>query len=124
MRVLGAPLLERFPGRIVNVHPALLPSFAGHNGPQDAIDGGVRISGCTVHIVDAGVDTGPILAQAAVPVLAGDTADTLHTRIQVQEHALLPRVIHQIAMGAITLDPLNVTTLVADPTRSLSVPDV
>lgn len=123
MRVLGAPLLERFPGRIVNVHPALLPSFAGHNGPQDAIDGGVRISGCTVHIVDAGVDTGPILAQAAVPVLAGDTADTLHTRIQVQEHALLPRVIHQIAMGAITLDPLNVTTPVADPTRSLSVPD-
>jgi phosphoribosylglycinamide formyltransferase-1 len=123
MRVLGAPLLERFPGRIINVHPALLPSFPGHNGPQDALDGGVRISGCTVHIVDAGVDTGPILAQAAVPVLAGDTADTLHARIQVQEHALLPRVIHQIAIGAITLDPLTVTTPVADPTRSLTVPD-
>ncbi|TFH26141.1 MAG: phosphoribosylglycinamide formyltransferase [Myxococcales bacterium] len=123
MRVLGAPLLERFPGRIINVHPALLPSFPGHNGPQDALDGGVRISGCTVHIVDAGVDTGPILAQAAVPVLAGDTADTLHARIQGQEHALLPRVIHQIAIGAITLDPLTVTTPVADPARSLSVPD-
>jgi len=123
MRVLGAPLLERFPGRIINVHPALLPSFPGHSGPQDALDGGVRISGCTVHIVDAGVDTGPILAQAAVPVLTDDTADTLHARIQVQEHRLLPRVIHQIAIGAITLDPLTVCTPVVDPTRSLTVPD-
>jgi phosphoribosylglycinamide formyltransferase-1 len=123
MRVLGAPLLERFPGRIINVHPALLPSFPGHNGPQDALDGGVRISGCTVHIVDAGVDTGPILAQAAVPVLTEDTADTLHARIQVQEHQLLPRVIHQIAIGAITLDPLIVSTAVTDPARSLSAPD-
>jgi phosphoribosylglycinamide formyltransferase-1 len=123
MRVLGAPLLERFPGRIINVHPALLPSFPGHDAPQDALDGGVRISGCTVHVVDAGVDTGPILAQAAVPVLVADTADTLHARIQVQEHALLPRVIHQIAIGAITLDPMTVTTRVSDPARSLSVPD-
>lgn len=123
MRVLGAPLLERFPGRIINVHPALLPSFPGHSGPQDALDGGVRISGCTVHIVDAGVDTGPILAQAAVPVLTEDTADTLHARIQVQEHQLLPRVIHQIAIGAITLDPLTVSTAVTDPARSLSAPD-
>jgi len=123
MRVLGAPLLERFPGRIINVHPALLPSFPGHNGPQDALDGGVRISWCTVHIVDAGVDTGPILAQAAVPVLTEDTADTLHARIQVQEHQLLPRVIHQIAIGAITLDPLTVSTAVTDPARSLSAPD-
>lgn len=123
MRVLGAPLLERLPGRIINVHPALLPSFPGHNGPQDALDGGVRISGCTVHIVDAGVDTGPILAQAAVPVLTEDTADTLHARIQVQEHQLLPRVIHQIAIGAITLDPLTVSTAVTDPARSLSAPD-
>jgi len=123
MRVLGAPLLERFRGRIINVHPALLPSFPGHNAPQEALDGGVRISGCTVHIVDEGVDTGPILAQAAVPVLAGDTADTLHARIQLQEHQLLPRVIHQIAIGAITLDPLTVNTPVADPARSLSVPD-
>lgn len=123
MRVLGAPLLERLPGRIINVHPALLPSFPGHNGPQDALDGGVRISGCTVHMVDAGVDTGPILAQAAVPVLTEDTADTLHARIQVQEHQLLPRVIHQIAIGAITLDPLTVSTAVTDPARSLSAPD-
>jgi phosphoribosylglycinamide formyltransferase-1 len=124
MRVLGAPLLDRFPGRIINVHPALLPSFPGHDGPQDALDGGVRVSGCTVHIVDAGVDTGPIIAQAAVPVLDDDTADSLHTRIQVQEHRLLPAVIHQIARGVITLDPLTVSTPVVDPTRSLTVPDV
>jgi phosphoribosylglycinamide formyltransferase-1 len=123
MRVLGPPLLERFPGRIINVHPALLPSFPGHSAPQEALDRGVRISGCTVHIVDAGVDTGPILAQAAVPVLADDTADSLHRRIQIQEHRLLPRVIHQIAIGAITLHPLIVRTPVADPIRTLTVPD-
>ncbi|UCF48314.1 MAG: phosphoribosylglycinamide formyltransferase [Myxococcales bacterium] len=123
MRVLGPPLLERFPGRIINVHPALLPSFAGHNGPQEALDGGVRISGCTVHVVDGGVDTGPIIAQAAVPVLADDTADALHARIQIQEHRLLPGVIHQIAIGAITLNPLSVNTPVADSTQSLTVPD-
>jgi phosphoribosylglycinamide formyltransferase-1 len=111
MRVLGPPLLERFPGRIINVHPALLPSFAGHNGPQEALDGGVRI------------DTGPIIAQAAVPVLPDDTADALHARIQIQEHRLLPRVIHQIAIGAITLNPLTVNTPVTDSTQSLTVPD-
>jgi phosphoribosylglycinamide formyltransferase-1 len=123
MRVLGRPLLDRFPGRIINVHPALLPSFPGHDGPRDALAGGVRVSGCTVHIVDAGVDTGPIIAQAAVPVLADDTAETLHARIQIQEHRLLPGVIHQIAIGAITLAPLRVRTVVSDPTRSLTVPD-
>ncbi len=123
MRVLGAPLLELFPGRIVNVHPALLPAFPGHNGPQDALAGGVRVSGCTVHLVDAGVDTGPIIAQAAVPVLGTDSAESLHARIQVQEHRLLPAVIHQIATGAITLDPFTVSTPVADPSRSLTVPD-
>jgi len=123
MRVLGAPLLEGFPGRIINVHPALLPAFPGHNGPQDALEAGVRISGCTVHIVDAGVDTGPIIAQAAVPVVDGDNAESLHARIQAQEHRLLPAVIHQIAIGAITLDPLSVNTPVADPSRSLTVPD-
>ena len=123
MRVLGTPLLERFPGAIINVHPALLPAFPGHSGPQDALDAGVRISGCTVHIVDAGVDTGPIIAQAAVPVVDGDSAESLHTRIQVQEHRLLPAVIHQIAIGAITLDPLRVRRPVADLSRSLTVPD-
>ena len=124
MRVLGPPLLERFPGRIINVHPALLPAFPGHSGARDALEGGVRISGCTVHVVDSGVDTGPIIAQAAVPVCEDDTEQTLHARIQVQEHRLLPLVIHQIAVGAIELNPLRVTTPVGDLTRSLSAPDL
>lgn len=124
MRVLGRPMLARFPNRIINIHPALLPSFPGHNGAQDALDGGVRISGCTVHVVDSGVDTGPIIAQAAVPVLEDDSAETLHARIQVQEHRLLPSVLHQIATGVITLDPLHVSTRSTDATRSLTVPDL
>ena len=124
MRILGSPFLERFSGRIINVHPALLPSFAGHNGPKDAIEAGVRISGCTVHIVDDGVDTGPIIAQAAVPVLPDDTPETLHARIQVQEHRLLPEVIHRITLGEIELDPLKIKAAYADPSKFLSVPDV
>ncbi len=105
MRIVGAPLLQRFPFRIVNVHPALLPSFPGSDGPAQAIAARVRISGCTVHLVDSGVDTGPILAQAAVPVASDDTASTLHARIQHHEHALLPRVIDAIARGVIVLGP-------------------
>jgi phosphoribosylglycinamide formyltransferase 1 len=105
MRVVGPALLERFPGRIINVHPALLPSFPGVDGAQLAIDARVRISGCTVHVVDEGVDTGPILAQAAVPVLPDDDRDALHRRIQVQEHRLLPRVVHWVATGALDLGP-------------------
>jgi phosphoribosylglycinamide formyltransferase-1 len=123
MRILGSPLLERFPGRIINVHPALLPSFPGHNGPKDALEGGVRISGCTVHIVDDGVDTGPIIAQAAVPVLQDDTPETLHARIQIQEHRLLPEIINQIALGKIELNPLKTKAPFADPSKSLSVPE-
>ncbi len=103
MRIVGAPILARFPHRIVNVHPALLPSFPGTDGPAQAILKGVRIAGCTVHLVDAGVDTGPILAQAAVPVLPGDDAHALHARIQVHEHRLLPAVIDAIARGAIVV---------------------
>jgi phosphoribosylglycinamide formyltransferase-1 len=109
MRILGAPLLERFPGKLINVHPSLLPAFTGHDAPHQAVAAGVRLSGCTVHVVDHGVDTGPILAQAAVPVLPGDTADTLHARIQVAEHALLPAVIHWVAQGKLTLSPPTLT---------------
>ncbi len=103
MRIVGASMLARFPHRIVNVHPALLPSFPGTEGPAQAIQRGVRIAGCTVHLVDAGVDTGPILAQAAVPVLPTDDGPTLHARIQVHEHRLLPAVIDAISRGEITL---------------------
>ena len=99
MRILGAPVLERFAGRIVNTHPALLPSFPGAHGVRDALAHGVKITGCTVHLVDAGVDTGPILAQAAVPVLDTDTEETLHERIKVQERALLLRVLGELAAG-------------------------
>jgi phosphoribosylglycinamide formyltransferase 1 len=103
MRLIGTPLLERFGGKIINVHPSLLPAFPGIDAPEQAIAAGVRISGCTVHLVDAGVDTGPVLAQAAVPLHHGDDAATLHLRIQAAEHALLPAVVHAIATGAIEL---------------------
>lgn len=105
MRIVGVAMLARFPHRIVNVHPALLPSFPGAHGARDAIAKGVRISGCTVHVVDAGVDTGPILAQAAVPVLPGDDEEALQARIQRCEHRLLPRVLDAIARGHIVPGP-------------------
>ncbi len=105
MRVLGAPLLERFPRRVINVHPALLPLFPGTTGPEQAIAARMRVSGCTVHVVDSGVDTGPIIAQGVVRVLPGDTADTLHERIRGAEHQLYPRVVDAIARGQVTLDP-------------------
>lgn len=106
MRIVSPSFVTRFPNEIINVHPALLPSFPGASGPEHAIEAGVRLSGCTVHIVDQGVDTGPILAQAAVRVLPSDDAKSLHTRIQKAEHQLLPQVIDAIARGQIELgDP-------------------
>jgi len=97
MRILGAPFLERFGGRTINTHPALLPSFPGHHAVRDALERGVKVTGCTVHLVDAGVDTGPILAQAAVPVELGDTEATLHERIKTVERLLLVTVVHRLA---------------------------
>jgi len=115
MRVVGPAFLARFPNRVINVHPALLPLFPGTHGPADAIAAGVRISGCTVHVVDAGVDTGPILAQGAVRVLPGDSEATLHERIQRAEHRLLPQVIDAIARREIRLDsPLRIAPDPAD----------
>jgi phosphoribosylglycinamide formyltransferase 1 len=103
MRLVGSAVLERFAGRIINVHPALLPAFPGLDAPLQAVRARVCISGCTVHVVDAGVDTGPVLAQAAVPVLPSDDGPTLHARIQSAEHALLPAVVHAIASGSLLL---------------------
>ncbi len=103
MRVVGAAFLDRFAHRVINVHPALLPLFPGTNGPEQALAAGVRVTGCTVHVVDAGVDTGPIIAQAVVRVLPDDTNDTLHERIQHAEHQLFPRVVDAIARGVVTL---------------------
>lgn len=102
MRIVDAQLVERFAGRIINTHPALLPSFPGAHGVRDALAHGVKISGVTVHLVDAGVDTGPILAQAAVPVLDDDTEESLHERIKVQERQLLVATIACLAQESST----------------------
>ena len=93
MRLVKEPLLAAFPRRILNIHPALLPAFPGVEAWKQALEAGATQSGCTVHYVDAGMDTGEILMQAYVPVLPGDTPETLHARIQVQEHILYPAAI-------------------------------
>ncbi len=101
MRVLKGEFLRAFEGRIVNVHPSLLPSFPGLEAWKQALDHGVKITGCTVHFVDAGVDSGPIIAQQPVPVLESDTPETLRERIQLAEHELYPRCISGIARGEV-----------------------
>jgi phosphoribosylglycinamide formyltransferase-1 len=99
MRVIKEPLLKAFPGRIINIHPSLLPNFRGLAAWSQALEAGVPQTGCTVHLVDAGVDTGTILGQSIVPVLADDTAESLHARIQVAEHELYPRMVREFAQG-------------------------
>lgn len=102
MKILGPEFLGRFPGRVVNTHPALLPSFPGAHAVPDALDYGVKVTGCTVHLVDAGMDTGPILAQEAVEVRDGDTEETLHERIKVVERRLLVDVLAALARRGVT----------------------
>lgn len=102
MRVLKGDFLRAFPARIVNIHPSLLPAFPGLEAWKQALDYGVKVTGCTVHFVDAGVDSGPIIAQETVPVLADDTPATLHERIQVVERRMYPRVVGAIAQGRIS----------------------
>ena len=97
MRVIKEPLLNAFPGRIINIHPSLLPSFRGLEAWRQALEAGIPETGCTVHLVDAGVDTGTILGQSHVPVLPDDTAESLHARIQVAEHELYPRMVREFA---------------------------
>ncbi len=103
MKILGQQFLSRFDGRIVNTHPALLPAFPGAHGVADALAYGVKLTGCTVHLVDAGTDTGPILAQQSVPVLDGDNEETLHERIKVTERQLLVDVVAAIATRGVTV---------------------
>lgn len=93
MRIVTPVLLGAFPRRVLNIHPSLLPSFRGVRAIEQALAAGVKVSGCTVHYAEAAVDSGPILAQAVVPILAGDTVATLHARIQAQEHRLFPLAI-------------------------------
>ncbi len=104
MRVVGKKLIQEFPNKIINIHPALLPSFPGLHGQKQAVDYGVKISGCTVHFVDEGVDTGPIIVQAAVPVYHDDTEDSLSERILKQEHRIFPYAIKLFAEGKIRVD--------------------
>ena len=100
MRMIKAPLLEAFPHRIVNIHPSLLPAFPGLEAWKQAVAAGAGESGCTVHYVDAGMDSGEIIAQCRVPILPGDTPEALHARIQEQEHQLYPAVLAQLATAA------------------------
>ncbi|HEU4613737.1 MAG TPA: phosphoribosylglycinamide formyltransferase [Kofleriaceae bacterium] len=99
MRVLTAHFLDRFPLRIVNTHPSLLPAFPGADAPAQAIAHGVKVSGVTIHFVDASLDGGPIIAQVPVAVFPGDDAASLHARIQSEEHRMLPQVVRRLAAG-------------------------
>jgi phosphoribosylglycinamide formyltransferase 1 len=103
MRVLKGDFLRAFEGRIVNIHPSLLPSFPGLESWKQALDHGVKVTGCTVHFVDAGVDAGPIIGQQTVPVLDNDTAESLHQRIHAAEHQLYPECVAAIARGQISV---------------------
>jgi phosphoribosylglycinamide formyltransferase-1 len=109
MRVLGPATLDAFPARIVNTHPALLPAFPGAHGVRDALDYGVRVTGCTVHLVDAGIDTGPIIAQRAVDIDEGDDESALHERIKVVERELLVDVVTRLCTQGCTVDGRKVS---------------
>lgn len=103
MRVLKGEFLRTFETRIINIHPSLLPSFPGLEAWRQALDYGVKVTGCTVHFVDSGVDSGPIIAQQTVPVMGADTTESLHQRIQLAEHELYPKCVAAIARGEISI---------------------
>lgn len=111
MRIVGQVLLEHFQGKMINIHPALLPSFPGLQVQKAALDHGVKISGCTVHFVDEGCDTGPIIVQAAVPVLEDDTEETLSARILEQEHKIYPQAIKLFAEGKLKIEGRRVRVI-------------
>ncbi len=102
MRIIKGGLLSAFRGRMVNIHPSLLPAFPGLHAWKQALDYGTKVAGCTVHFVDEGTDTGPIITQRAVPVLADDTPESLHARIQIEEHLAYPAALKAIANGTLT----------------------
>jgi len=104
MRVLKLPILRTFAGRIINVHPSLLPAFPGLCAWEQALKHGVKVTGCTVHFVDEGVDSGPIILQQPVPVLPNDTPTSLHQRIQVAEHNVYPQAIRLFAEGKLKIE--------------------
>lgn len=104
MRIVTPVLLGAFPHAVLNIHPALLPAFPGLHAQRQALEYGVKVSGCTVHFVDEGTDTGPIIIQAVVPVLDNDTEDTLSARIQKEEHRIYPEAVNLFARGRLTVD--------------------
>jgi len=126
MRIVTAVLLRAFPERVLNIHPSLLPAFPGMHAVRQALAAGVRITGCTVHVVDEGTDTGPIVVQAAVPVLDGDSEETLAARILVQEHRAYPRAIDLVATGRATAAGRKVSVRAAagDPGRTIASPQL
>lgn len=109
MRLVTPVFLSAFPGRVINVHPALLPAFPGMHALRQALAAGVRVTGVTVHFVDEGTDTGPIIAQAAVAVLPADDEASLGARVHAEEHRLYPRVVTALANGAVRVDGRRVT---------------
>jgi len=104
MRIVGRTLLQEFSGKMINIHPALLPAFPGLHGQRQALEYGVKISGVTVHFVDEGCDTGPIILQAAVPVMENDTEESLSARILEQEHKIYPQAIKLFAEGKLRIE--------------------
>ena len=104
MRILSPYFVRKFAGRILNIHPSLLPSFGGAHAHRDVLAYGVKVSGCTVHFVDEGMDSGPIILQAAVPVLDDDTEDTLAARVLEQEHLIYPKAIALVADGKVKIE--------------------
>lgn len=104
MRIVKKGLLDAFPNRIMNIHPALLPAFPGVESWRQALEYGAKVAGCTVHLVDSGTDTGPIIVQRAVPVADDDTPETLHARIQVEEHKAYPEALRLLSEGRLHLD--------------------
>ena len=109
MRIVKPGLLAAFPNRVLNIHPALLPAFPGLHAWEQALAYGAKVAGCTVHFVDAGTDTGPIIVQRSVPVLEGDTPATLHARIQVEEHNAYPEALRLLSEGRLTIAGRRVT---------------
>ena len=111
MRILSPYFVHEFPGRILNIHPSLLPSFGGAHAHRDVLAYGVKVSGCTIHFVDDGMDSGPIILQTAVPVLDGDDEDTLAARVLEQEHKLYPRAIELFLKGKLKVEGRKVRIL-------------
>ncbi|HEX8821380.1 MAG TPA: phosphoribosylglycinamide formyltransferase [Archangium sp.] len=121
MRLLGADFLGRFPGKVLNIHPSLLPAFPGMHAQRQALERGVKLAGCTVHFVDPGTDTGPIIAQAVVPVLPEDDEATLTARILKEEHRLYPLVVKLATTGAVRLEGGRAVTTTGPALGELSL---